>query len=71
MFYQHTWNNVWIRLAPSLTLVTPPRDSYPNLDFWEAAVLGPPIVEIGFKLGSDAELRLRPNLTPIAYTRTF
>ncbi|MNY60025.1 hypothetical protein D3C86_1965310 [compost metagenome] len=72
VFYERTWGNVSLRVAPSLTLA-PANFSggNPIVDFWEAAVLGPPLIEVGLKLGQGTELRLRPSLTPLAYTRTF
>lgn len=70
-FLEHDGGSWWVRLAPSLTVVTPPQPNLPVFDFWEATVLGPPLVEVGFRLDPASAFEIRTSLTPFAYTRHF
>lgn len=68
--YEHGWDGGWLRLTPTLTInPSPPVGS--SFDFWEASVLGPPLIEFGFRLDERSEWRLRTSLTPFAYVRSF
>ncbi len=68
--YEHGWDGGWLRLTPTVTIIpSPPVGS--SFDFWEASVLGPPLIEFGFRLDERSEWRLRTSLTPFAYVRSF
>lgn len=71
MFYRQDWGRTWLRISPSITFMTPPYMNAPPYDFWEASVLGPSLLEIGFRLDEKSEFLLRTSLTPLAYTRSF
>lgn len=69
-FYQHDWGRTRLRLSPSITFISSPSGGWP-VDFWEASVLGPPLIDLGFRLDEQSELSIRTSLTPFAYTRSF
>lgn len=64
------WGGVWLCLTPSLTF-SPEYPAGQAFDFWEASVLGPPLVEVGLRVDERSEWRFRTSLTPVAYLRTF
>lgn len=69
--YHHGWDGGWLRVTPSLTFLGAGHWSGWTYDFWEASVLGPPLLEVGIRLDERSEWRLRTSLTPFAYVRAF
>jgi hypothetical protein len=65
--YQHCWDKLWIRLTPSIAIGDP---TWP-LDYFQAGMLGPGLVEIGYRVTPNSELSIRPSITPIAYSTYF